>query len=129
MYMCVVVRSTCWRSFSESYLVKMQQFTGATNQLYRHCLRLVNHVGGNSSKGKQLRKLVKNEFLRNKNETNEEKLNSLKNNAIRALTNYLMMESSMKDQRLKEKANAFKNDAVKSLNDGDDDPMNSTLIK
>mmetsp|Transcript_2292 Transcript_2292/g.4240 ORF Transcript_2292/g.4240 Transcript_2292/m.4240 type:complete len:108 (-) Transcript_2292:193-516(-) len=107
----------------------MQQFSGATNQLYRHCLRLVNHVGGNSAKGKQLRKIVRVEFMKNKDVTDESKINALKNNAVRALTNYLMMESSMKDQRLRDKANTFKTDALNSLKEGDDDPMNSTLIK
>lgn len=107
----------------------MQQFSGATNQLYRHCLRLVNHVGGNSAKGKQLRKVVRIEFLKNKNETDEKKINSLKNNAVRALTNYLMMESSMKDPRLRDKANIYKADALKSLKDGDSETLSSTLIK
>ena len=107
----------------------MQQFSGATNQLYRHCLRLVNHVGGNSAKGKQLRKVVRIEFIKNKDETDEAKINGLKNNAVRALTNYLMMESSMKDQRLRDKANSFKTDALNSLKKGDEDTVSSTLIK
>ena len=89
----------------------------------------MSHVGGNSAKGKQLRKVVRGEFLKNKDETDEAKINALKNNAVRALTNYLMMESSMKDQKLRDKANAYKADALDSLKKGDHDPMNSTLIK
>jgi hypothetical protein len=108
---------------------QMQQFSGATNQLYRHCLRLVSHVGGNSAKGKQLRKLVRIEFIKNKDESDESKIKALKNNAVRALTNYLMMESSMKDQRLRDKANVYKSAALDSLKKGDDDPVNSTLMK
>ena len=96
--------------------------------MYRHCLRLVNHVGGNSAKGKQLRILVKKEFIKNKDVTDEAQLNALKNNATRALTNYLMMESSIKDEKLREKANAYKSEALNSMKNDSQDPINSTLL-
>lgn len=70
-----------------------------------------------SPKGIQLRKIVKNEFAKNRDVNEEQKLTTLKGNAIRALTNYLMLESSNKDKKFQEKITKFKNsefDSIKS---------------
>lgn len=55
-----------------------------------------------SPKGSQIRLIIKKEFLKNKNEIDPIRIESLKGNAIRALTNYLMMESSLKDNKFKQ---------------------------
>ncbi len=36
-----------------------------SSQLYRDCLRLVNHVAGRSRKGQALRAIVRGEFKKN----------------------------------------------------------------
>ena len=60
-----------------------------------------------SAKGRQLRIIVRGEFKKNMNEKDEERIAALKGNAVRALANYLMIESSANDPKLKDKFNAF----------------------
>ena len=62
-------------------------------QLYRDCLRMVKHIGGNSSKGLALRKIVRVNFRKNIGERDERKIEALKADAIRALSNYLVMKT------------------------------------
>lgn len=54
-----------------------------------------------------LRKIVRNEFKKNKEIVDPVAVEALKSNAVRALTNYLMLESSNKDEKLKERISAF----------------------
>lgn len=75
-----------------------------STQLYRDCLRLVNHVAGKSKKGYQLRRIVGGEFRKNAKVTDSDQITLLKTNAIRALANYLMIESTSRDVRFKDKA-------------------------
>jgi len=76
-------------------------------QLFRDCLRLVNHIAGKSKKGTQLTQIVRGEFRRNAKETDPARIESLKSNAIRALANYLMIESSSRDERFKDRAASY----------------------
>ena len=63
----------------------MQQGVSRTSvQLYRDCLRLVNHMAGNSAKGNQLRAIVRGEFKRNKDVHDEEKVAALKTEYVHA---------------------------------------------
>lgn len=78
-----------------------------TPALYRDCLRLIQHIAGNSKKGENLRRIVGGEFRKNAKVADEAVVVLLKSNAIRALANYLMIESSAKDTRFKEKAAAY----------------------
>uniref|UniRef100_A0A7S2CG24 Complex 1 LYR protein domain-containing protein n=1 Tax=Florenciella parvula TaxID=236787 RepID=A0A7S2CG24_9STRA len=89
------------------------QFKGAmgdaiaktTPQLYRDCLRLVSHVGGQSAKGRAMKMMVTTEFRKHADVTDEKELEALRANAVRALSNYMVYESSSKDPRLKAKIN------------------------
>lgn len=47
-------------------------------QVYRDCLRLIDHIGGQSRKAEQMRKLVANEFRAHAEEKDETKIESLK---------------------------------------------------
>lgn len=47
--------------------------------------------------------------------TDPEKIDSLKGNAVRALTNYLMMESSIKDPKLKDRAQKLRQQDIDVL--------------
>ena len=49
-----------------------------TPQLYRDCLRLVKHVGGQSPKGRSMRALVGAEFRKNAAVTDEKALEKLR---------------------------------------------------
>jgi len=89
--------------------------TRTAPQLLRDCLRLVNHIAGKSRKGAQLRRIVGGEFRKHAKEADEEKIANLKSNAIRALANYLMIESSSKDARFKEKAASYSSREAQSL--------------
>ena len=68
-------------------------------QLYRDCLRLAHHIGGNSAKGKALKAMVRTEFIKGSQETNPERIDVLKGNAIRGLSNYMLMANAAKDPR------------------------------
>jgi len=61
--------------------------------LFRDCLRLVNHISGHSAKGANLRRIVGGEFRKNMKEEDPERIEALKGNAIRALSNYLMVRA------------------------------------
>ncbi|POM79750.1 mitochondrial protein [Phytophthora palmivora] len=74
-------------------------------QLYRDCLRLAKHIGGNSKKGQAIKELVRREFEKGRSETDPEKIEALKANAVRGLSNYLMLANSSKDQRLHDAMN------------------------
>jgi hypothetical protein len=78
-----------------------------TPQLYRDCLRLVEHIAGRSKKGQALKGLIRNEFQKNLQLSDPVVVETLKSNAIRGLANYLMMESANKDPRLKTVATEF----------------------
>lgn len=69
-----------------------------------------------SPKGLQIKKLIKNEFLKNKNELDSNKVEILKGNAIRALTNYLMIETSLKDSKINQNINKLKSKDIEDLN-------------
>lgn len=96
----------------------MQGGTRTVPQLFRDCLRLISHVAGKSKKALAIRKVVSSEFKKNKKVSDPEMIDALKSNAIRGLANYLMIESSQKDERLKEKAANYSSrtlDSIKSI--------------
>lgn len=97
----------------------MSQVSKSSPQLYRDCLRLVNHIAGRSSKGRKLRTIVRGEFKRNSVQTDPVVIEGLKSNAIKALANYLMLESAQKDPRFKMTSNNFtkrESDGLKDIN-------------
>ena len=67
--------------------------------LFRECLRLAHHIGGNSAKGKMLKTMVRTEFNKGMSETNPEKIDAMKGAAIRGLSNYMLMANAAKDPR------------------------------
>ena len=79
-------------------------------ELFRDCLRLVNHVAGGrtSAKGVALRKIVASEFRKNSEVKDEQAIEALRGNAVRALSNYLMLQSLGKDDNLSKVAQNFK---------------------
>lgn len=90
-----------------------------TIKLYRDCFRLVNHIAGKSQKGQNLKKVVGGEFRKNRGVTDPELVEALKGNAVRALANYLMMESATKDDRFREKIGKFASNEAATLKDTD----------
>ena len=89
---------------------RMAAFERTSLQLYRDCLRLATRIGGRSAKGIAMRSMIKTEFAKNKEETDEVKIAEQKNAAIRALSNYLIYQSSAKDERLAANVNRKNND-------------------
>jgi hypothetical protein len=87
----------------------------STPELFRDCLRLVNHVAGGrtSAKGTALRKIVANEFRKNSEVKDEQVIEALRGNAVRALSNYLMLQSLGKDDNLSKVAKTFKDQEAK----------------
>lgn len=87
----------------------------STPQLYRDCLRLVQHIAGKSKKGDTIRTIVRREFQKNAKLEDPAMIDQLKSNAIRGLANYLMIESTNKDARLQKFANNFASKEASNL--------------
>ena len=67
-------------------------------QLYRDCMRLVSHVApGHSAKAEALRSTVRSSFAKNRDLIDPGAIAKAKEDAIRALANYMLMESGIKD--------------------------------
>lgn len=90
-----------------------------TPQLYRDCLRLVQHIAGKSKKGDNIRQIVRKEFQKNAGLTDPARIEQLKSNAVRGLANYLMIESTSKDAKLQKFANTFASKEASNLKDSD----------
>ncbi len=90
--------------------------------LYRDCLRLVKHVAGHSKKAINLRAIVGKEFRKNAAIKDPAVVEALKGNAVRALANFLMMESASKDEKFKDRVAKFASSQVASIRD-DNDPF------
>jgi len=88
-----------------------------SKDLYRDCLRLSKHIAGNSKKGEQIKKIIASEFRKNAKVVDEDEIISLKANAMRGLSNYLMMEASRKDKRFQEVSTEFISRESSSMKD------------
>lgn len=88
----------------------------STPQLYRDCMRLINHIAGNSAKGRNIKRVITSEFRKHSNVTDSKVVESLKSNAIRGLSNYLMLESLGKDDRFKNRAIEYAKSEADDLN-------------
>ena len=71
--------------------------------LFRDCIRLAHHIGGDSVKGTALKAMVRAEFEKGRNETDSQKIDVLKGAAIRGLSNYMLMANAAKDPRFQNK--------------------------
>jgi hypothetical protein len=61
-----------------------------------------------------MRAMTKTEFAKNRDEEDEDKLENMKGGAIRALSNYLLYESSAKDDKLVKAMNSFSDNNTKN---------------
>ena len=69
-------------------------------QLYRDLLRLLTHIApGTSPKSIALRTTVRAEFEKSRNEEDPAKIESLKANAVRALSNYMLYQGGVQDKK------------------------------
>ena len=65
----------------------------STLHLFRDCMRLAAHVGGDSAKGLALKRMVREGFRKHKDVTDAAEIERLRGDATRALSNYLVMKS------------------------------------
>ena len=70
-----------------------------TLQLFRDCLRTAHHIGGDSAKGRALKQVVKEGFRKHAGVTDAAEIAKLKADAVRALSNYLVMKSLNKSKK------------------------------
>lgn len=61
--------------------------------IYRDCLRTVQHMAGQSAKGRAIAQVVRDEFRRNVDEKDEAEVERMKKTAMTALANYLTLTS------------------------------------
>ena len=70
-------------------------------ELYRDCLRLARHVApGYSPKAVALKQMVRSQFQANRHEKDASKIEKLKADAVRALSNYMLYQSAQQDTQL-----------------------------
>ena len=66
-------------------------------------MRLVRHMApGYSPKARALRQSVRSQFDAGRRETDPVKIDNLKSNAVRALSNYMLYQSARKDVQLQQ---------------------------
>mmetsp|Transcript_26359 Transcript_26359/g.38930 ORF Transcript_26359/g.38930 Transcript_26359/m.38930 type:complete len:100 (+) Transcript_26359:133-432(+) len=83
-------------------------------QLYRDCIRLVRHIApGHSGKSTALRTMVRSQFEKSRNEKDPATIENLKANAVRGLSNYMLYESGVKDEKLSKAMTKFNDNAIK----------------
>ena len=70
-----------------------------TLQLFRDCLRTAHHIGGDSAKGRALKQVVKEGFRKHIGVTDAAEISKLKADAVRPLSNYLVMKSLNKSKK------------------------------
>ena len=63
----------------------------STLEIFRDCLRLIPKMVQEPNKVRAVRSLVKKEFHKNRLETDPEKIEALRYNAIRGISNYLLL--------------------------------------
>lgn len=82
-------------------------------QLYRDCLRLVNHVApGYSPKAIALRTMVQSEFRKNMELTDPIAIENAKAGAVRALANYMVFQSGAQDAHVSKAMSSFHTSSV-----------------
>ena len=83
-------------------------FQSTSLQLYRDCLRLIRHVApSGSTKNAAVKQIVKAEFSRHRDETDPDRLEALRANAIRALSNYMLATQAPNDPKVAAAAKDF----------------------
>lgn len=83
-------------------------------------MRLVRHITpGYSPKARALRHTVRSQFDAGRHETDPIKVENLKANAVRALSNYMLYQSAQKDDQLQQAMkDQMKNANKKEKDDG-----------
>lgn len=105
--------------FMKQRTIETQTFGYFPSQLYRDCIRLVRHVApGYSPKAVALRQTVRSQFQANRHEKDDTKLETMKADAVRALSNYMLYQSAQKDVKLQ---NAMKEQMRNAQKDDDDE--------
>ena len=93
----------------------LKVFNKCSKDLYRDCLRLVKHIAGKSKKADTIKFILSKEFRKHAQIVDEDVIATLKANAVRGLANYLMIEASSKDKRLKDLSKTYTNKVTESL--------------
>jgi Complex 1 protein (LYR family) len=87
-----------------------------SRQLYRDCLRLIQHVapGRTSPKSVALRQTVRAQFRKHELETDGDVIELCKAKAVRALSNYLLAANAPKDPKVKAAMKDYHDRSVES---------------
>ncbi|CAM9980332.1 unnamed protein product [Phaeothamnion confervicola] len=68
-----------------------------------------------SPKGQAIRRLLRAEFDKNRGEEDPAKIEELKSNAVRGLSNYVLQESGSNDPRLRKRMDTMRQSIVREL--------------
>mmetsp|Transcript_12025 Transcript_12025/g.23626 ORF Transcript_12025/g.23626 Transcript_12025/m.23626 type:complete len:217 (-) Transcript_12025:133-783(-) len=71
----------------------------SSKEIYKDLVRLINHIGARTEKGKRLLETVRHEFRKNKHLTDPEAIEEAKAAGARALSNFLLSDSLSKMQK------------------------------
>jgi hypothetical protein len=77
---------------------------------------------GQSPKWVSLRRVIRGEFRKNAGETDLAKVEALKFNAVRTLSNFLLYEASTKDEQMKRRIKQWEQTLTDALKSRDDPP-------
>jgi hypothetical protein len=69
-----------------------------------------------------LRRVIGAEFRKNAGETDADKVEAMKFNAVRALSNFLLYEASTKDEQMKRRIKQWEQTQTAALKNRDDPP-------
>ncbi len=92
--------SLCSHAVAQNFAASVRPMLERTTlQLFRDCLRTAHHIGGDSAKGRALKQVVKEGFRKHIGVTDAAEIEKLKADAVRALSNYLVMKSLNKSKK------------------------------
>uniref|UniRef100_A0A6N2NB28 Complex 1 LYR protein domain-containing protein n=1 Tax=Salix viminalis TaxID=40686 RepID=A0A6N2NB28_SALVM len=84
-------------------------------RLYRECLRRAKYIGHQQHNTELLVNMVRQQFKRNKHETDPEKIQKLKDDAARGLINHILYESEKLSGRKVSKKNQLASTETSTL--------------
>eukprot|EP00899_Mesostigma_viride_P027007 jgi/Mesvir1/7491/Mv19251-RA.1 len=100
-------------------------------KIYRDCLRVADMIGLKNGNREILRASVREQFKRNKHEKDPQKIEEYKEDAVRALSNYMFLEATRMAQAEREKAGGTRQSIFDDVDDdeGDEDDQQAEKAK
>lgn len=86
-------QSKTWENMPSLQTALPPELANNVIRLYRECLRRAKYIGHQKHNTELLVNMVRQQFKRNKHETDPEKIQKMKDDAARGLINHILYES------------------------------------